>query len=382
MADKNLEKILQFINENKADDSLEIREDSLLSLFSAFAEELSQSGQLKLEELGTFHFLSGGSGLSKKVSFIPSKEIKFLLGDTSALGAGDVGKKKETFIPQTRSDQQHPLPVVSQPDTDQKELIVWTEAETDKKEEQLFRSEIKSDQKISNNTQKNENVVEVREKNAPVTSSDINTNNTSEPSQQKKDTSFSEDQERIEKRRKDRIKKIEKKEEEEISSGSGQSKFIGSFLILALMAVLVIFFIWYKSNRNPISKEKDEVVIEFSDSVKIEKEKPKEKFEQNSIYVQVPADTTDTLSDNEDSSQLVITTEKNSNLLELAKKYYGSDVFWVYIYLENKGIINDPVNLPNKVKLKIPKPDKNLMDANNPTCIKKANDLAVQILKY
>ena len=76
------------------------------------------------------------------------------------------------------------------------------------------------------------------------------------------------------------------------------------------------------------------------------------------------------------------TTQLNegSRLAWLAKKYYGSADFWVYIYEANKDIIPDPNNIPVGTTIKIPKLPQNLIDPNNDECIQLAKELHKNIL--
>ncbi|MDR2692166.1 MAG: hypothetical protein LBB73_07760 [Dysgonamonadaceae bacterium] len=70
------------------------------------------------------------------------------------------------------------------------------------------------------------------------------------------------------------------------------------------------------------------------------------------------------------------------DLPSLAEKKYGTRIFWVYIYIENKDKISSPVNIPLGTDLKIPDLWEdykvNIMDSME---IKKAIDLANKILK-
>lgn len=52
------------------------------------------------------------------------------------------------------------------------------------------------------------------------------------------------------------------------------------------------------------------------------------------------------------------TIRAGSTLRTLATRYYDQSVFWVYIYEENKSLIDDPDNIPLGLELKIPKAEK------------------------
>ena len=80
-----------------------------------------------------------------------------------------------------------------------------------------------------------------------------------------------------------------------------------------------------------------------------------------------PAVITDTI-----TTKIVLTT--------LADKYYDSPWFWVYIYEENKAIIDDPNNIRPGTEVVIPPAEKYGIDANDEECVKKAQVLSWKIL--
>ena len=69
------------------------------------------------------------------------------------------------------------------------------------------------------------------------------------------------------------------------------------------------------------------------------------------------------------------TVKPNGRLTIMAKKYYGSKDFWVYIYEANKDRIPDPDRISEGALIRIPKLDPRLIDPANPRCIKKAREL-------
>lgn len=70
-------------------------------------------------------------------------------------------------------------------------------------------------------------------------------------------------------------------------------------------------------------------------------------------------------------------------IINMAKKYYGSKDFWVYIYEENKSKIGNPNRLQPGVELVIPPAEKYGIDAKNPESISRAKKKATEILtKY
>jgi len=69
------------------------------------------------------------------------------------------------------------------------------------------------------------------------------------------------------------------------------------------------------------------------------------------------------------------TVKPNGRLTIMAKRYYGSKDFWVYIYEANKDRIADPDRISEGTQIRIPKLDPRLIDPANPRCIKKAREL-------
>lgn len=74
-----------------------------------------------------------------------------------------------------------------------------------------------------------------------------------------------------------------------------------------------------------------------------------------------------------------IVIHPGERLLDLSKKYYGSSVFWVYIYLDNKNVISDPNNVVVGTKILISKPDPSKINPNDPVLIDKAKKLQSSI---
>lgn len=71
---------------------------------------------------------------------------------------------------------------------------------------------------------------------------------------------------------------------------------------------------------------------------------------------------------------------EGSRLAWLAKKYYGSAYFWVYIYEANKEQLPNPNDIPVGTTINIPKLPQELIDPTNEECISKAKELQNKIL--
>ena len=86
------------------------------------------------------------------------------------------------------------------------------------------------------------------------------------------------------------------------------------------------------------------------------------------LYVEGSDVVTDTV-----TSQIVLSI--------LAEKHYHSSWFWVYIYEENKDIIDDPDNVRPGTVVVIPPAEKYGIDAKDPASLKKAQRRSWEIIK-
>lgn len=75
-----------------------------------------------------------------------------------------------------------------------------------------------------------------------------------------------------------------------------------------------------------------------------------------------------------------ITIARGERLTLISLREYGDKVFWVYLYLNNKDVIEDPNNVSPGTVIKIPAPGKYDIDKNNRTSVLKATKLMQEIL--
>lgn len=171
----------------------------------------------------------------------------------------------------------------------------------------------------------------------------------------------------------DMIESQEKEEREnKLHQSSKKKSLLVVFLILLLASVCAFFY---------LGKEQD-VMHMFKKRVKIS---------------QVPIDTTslskpdslvrqafqsDTLRREKNIEQPIDSVKimKGDRLTSIALKRYGNKLFWVYLYLYNKSVIEDPNNVPIGTIIKIPAAGKYDIDANNPDSRKRAAALQTEIL--
>ncbi|MDR1678847.1 MAG: HU family DNA-binding protein [Prevotellaceae bacterium] len=69
------------------------------------------------------------------------------------------------------------------------------------------------------------------------------------------------------------------------------------------------------------------------------------------------------------------TLAAGSMLTDLAEKYYGNRIYWVYIYEANRSRISNPDRLPAGFTVKIPNLPPELIESSNPECLKYAKQL-------
>ncbi len=95
-----------------------------------------------------------------------------------------------------------------------------------------------------------------------------------------------------------------------------------------------------------------------------------------------PAQTTATKTEATPTPKIVKDTIRRGYLIhDMAKKFYGSKDFWVYIYEENKSKIGNPNNMQPGVVLVIPPAEKYGIVAGNAESLRKARNKAAEILK-
>lgn len=75
------------------------------------------------------------------------------------------------------------------------------------------------------------------------------------------------------------------------------------------------------------------------------------------------------------------TVKEGSRLAQIARRWYGEQAFWVYIYEANSFQIKDPAKLKAGMIVRIPKMDLDLVDPKNQESIDKANALKAKYLR-
>ena len=80
-----------------------------------------------------------------------------------------------------------------------------------------------------------------------------------------------------------------------------------------------------------------------------------------------------------DNTVVTDTVGRTRFLTTMARKYYGNFNFWVYIYMENKNIINNPNNIAPGTVVVIPDAEKYGIDKNSSASIAQAQRIAAEI---
>lgn len=90
---------------------------------------------------------------------------------------------------------------------------------------------------------------------------------------------------------------------------------------------------------------------------------------------------TEVIVDDSTRYETVVIYKNDVNINTIATTFYKSNIFWPYIYIENKDVIQNPLNIEKDVLIKIPKLPNSLIDLNNTASIEKAKHLADSILE-
>lgn len=74
---------------------------------------------------------------------------------------------------------------------------------------------------------------------------------------------------------------------------------------------------------------------------------------------------------------LYVTIKKGDRLADYARLHYGDKKFWIYIYLANQDLIENPDNVPIGTTLRIPFPEEYGIDAQDAASLARADSLVV-----
>ena len=74
-----------------------------------------------------------------------------------------------------------------------------------------------------------------------------------------------------------------------------------------------------------------------------------------------------------------VTMDPTMTLTAIAQKYYGSKIFWVYLYIANRSRIKNPNIVPSGTIIEVPAPEAYGIDVHDAASVKRANELASEI---
>lgn len=77
----------------------------------------------------------------------------------------------------------------------------------------------------------------------------------------------------------------------------------------------------------------------------------------------------------------VIAYKTDININTISNTFYKSNIFWPYIFIANKDIIDNPLNIPANAILKIPRLSDTILDLKNTASVKKVHFLGDSILE-
>ena len=87
------------------------------------------------------------------------------------------------------------------------------------------------------------------------------------------------------------------------------------------------------------------------------------------------------LENNDSINYLAIVIYKNNvSINNISATFYKDEMFWPYIYIENKAVIVNPLNISKDVVLKIPRLSDKILNINDTTSIRITKNLADSIL--
>jgi len=139
-------------------------------------------------------------------------------------------------------------------------------------------------------------------------------------------------------------------------------------LVISILIVvgsgIGVYFLSFQGN---VTTQNPETIIVLKDTTSID-----------SIGSEQPVDSLQILFDTPRVYPEFIASERlrrGTRLTQMAKRYYGTSDFWVYIYEANMKKLGNPDRIPSGTLIHIPKVDPRLIDGKNPRCINKAREL-------
>lgn len=176
---------------------------------------------------------------------------------------------------------------------------------------------------------------------------------------------------------------------QEKSSSSSLKLMIVSVFILALIVIGGIYVYLalpsFKTTSHPVEiaeTEVEEIPVDTSDFI----EEPVS-VAMDTVVVEEPATVPEVTEPKVPVSEVKpkgilakVRIEQGDRLTLISLEYYGSKVFWVYLYQHNKKIISNPNNVPIGTVVEVPAPETYGIDVHNKASVAKAAALQAEIL--
>ena len=89
-----------------------------------------------------------------------------------------------------------------------------------------------------------------------------------------------------------------------------------------------------------------------------------------------------TLLENKDTlkNKAIVLYHSNVSINTIAETFYKSHIFWPYIYIENKQVIHNPLNIDAEIVLRIPNIPSRLLDTQDTASMNRVKHMADSIL--
>lgn len=146
---------------------------------------------------------------------------------------------------------------------------------------------------------------------------------------------------------------------------------------IGLVAILItVGFVYnrYSTNKNSASKQKEEPSNPTQPTANLA-DAHTDTIKDELVAIVDPVETVEALP----RKKVKMSPDRTLRLIALEK--FGNKEFWVYIYMINKDIINNPNIVPVGLVLELPHENEYPMDANNPEEVAKAKKLGDEVIK-
>lgn len=173
-----------------------------------------------------------------------------------------------------------------------------------------------------------------------------------------------------------------------------ESHWMKVWVSLGIVAIIAVSsFFLYQNRSFFLGPEKPkaltgqslpETAIALPDTTQVEETEVTE----STTVAEEKTDTTSTVSSNQTAEPTVQTPkvlakvkiEPGSRLTLISLEYYGSKIFWVYLYEFNKSVIKDPNNVPVGTEIQVPAPEVYGIDRYSRASVDKAAARQTEIL--